>query len=108
LRRFARHASSDVYGLGRRVAHRLPHEHRALDDATLVQKVQSILFRDPSIPKGMISVNAEDGYVYLRGEVESVELIGKIGESALEIDGVRGVKNLLHTPSARPTTQGIR
>jgi osmotically-inducible protein OsmY len=69
-----------------------------LDDATLSDKVRSILFRDDAVPKGRINVNAERGWIYLRGELDSPELIQWLGTSARRIAGVRGVRNLLHTP----------
>jgi hypothetical protein len=99
-RRSLHHGSKDAYGLAQRAIHRLPHPERDLDDATLRDKVQSILFRDRRIPKGEISVNAERGWIYLRGQIHSPELIRQIGEQAASIEGVRGVKNLLHTPAA--------
>jgi len=97
-RRFVRHGISEVNGLVQRVAHRFVRRRPELDDATLSDKVRSILFRDDAVPKGQISVNAERGWIYLRGELDSPELIQRLGESAQRIEGVRGVKNLLHTP----------
>ena len=45
------------------------------DDVTLARQVESELFRDPEVPKGQINVNAENGKIYLRGEVGKPELI---------------------------------
>jgi osmotically-inducible protein OsmY len=38
--------------------------------------------------------------VYLRGEVTQPDQIRKLAEEAGAIDGVKGVKNLLHPPQA--------
>jgi osmotically-inducible protein OsmY len=68
------------------------------DDTTLARKVESEIFRDPDVPKGQINVNAEDGVVILRGEVERSELIADLEEKTRSVQGVKGVENLLHVP----------
>jgi osmotically-inducible protein OsmY len=67
------------------------------DDVTLARKVETEIFRDPEVPKGQINVNAEDGVVYLRGEVQD-DLIETLEQQARSIQGVRDVQNLLHRP----------
>jgi BON domain len=84
-------------------AHRLVHELRRapvleVDDATLAHKVESVLLRAARAQKGRISVNAERGAVFLRGEVESPDLIEELERAARRIGGVRSVENLLHQP----------
>ena len=74
------------------------------DDATLAQKVQTEIFRDADAPKGQVDVNAEDGIVVLRGEVERPELIEELVEKARKVQGVRDVQNLLHTPGTPAPT----
>ena len=39
------------------------------DDVTLRDRAESILFRDPKVPKGTINISAERGILVLRGEV---------------------------------------
>lgn len=73
-----------------------PAESGTVNDQELAHKVESELFRNPSIPKGQININAEEGVVYLRGTIESEEQSQQIGAQASGIDGVVGVKNLLH------------
>ena len=68
------------------------------NDATLARKVETEIFRDPDVPKGQIDVNAEDGVVILRGEVENAELIRDLEERTRSVQGVTQVENLLHTP----------
>jgi osmotically-inducible protein OsmY len=69
-----------------------------LNDPALAAKVQSEIFRDAEAPKGDVSVNAEDGIVYLRGQVDSPDEIARLEQAARGVDGVRGVQNLLHGP----------
>jgi osmotically-inducible protein OsmY len=78
-------------------AGRAPAEER-LNDPALVRKVESEVFRDDSLPKGSISVNAEYGVVYFRGEVPSQELMEELTKRARSVDGVRAVENLTHLP----------
>jgi osmotically-inducible protein OsmY len=77
------------------------------DDVTLARKVESEIFRDADVPKGKINVNAEDGKVVLRGEVDSPELIEDLVGKARKVQGVQDVESLLHTPGqpapARPS-----
>jgi osmotically-inducible protein OsmY len=68
------------------------------DDVTLAHKVESIVFRDSRFPKGQISINAEQGEVSLRGEIDRPELIRDLVEAVRKVPGVRSVENLLHLP----------
>jgi hypothetical protein len=68
------------------------------NDPTLVQKVETEVFRDPEIPKGQININAEDGMVVLRGQLDDPDQILRVEESVRAIPGVEGVENLLHLP----------
>ena len=69
------------------------------DDVTLARKVESELFRPADVPKGSISVNVSDGVVELRGELPDQKQIDELGSNAKKIDGVKDVRNLLHTAS---------
>jgi osmotically-inducible protein OsmY len=68
------------------------------DDVTLARQVESEIFGDADLPKGQINVNAEQGKVVLRGEVESAEMIEELVSKARKVQGVQEVENLLHTP----------
>ena len=98
-----RAVASEAYGVAQKVQHAKdgPTEY---DDATLAQKVQSEVFRDPDVPKGQINVNAEDGIVVLRGEVERPELIEELVEKTRKVQGVREVQNLMHLPGTPAPT----
>ena len=67
------------------------------DDVTLARKVETELFRPADVPKGAISVNVNDGVVELRGELTDQKQIDELGDTAKKIDGVKDVRNLLHT-----------
>ena len=79
-------------------AQRRPPQPKPLDDATITDKVETILFRDSSVDKGKIDVNTVDGVVYLRGIAKTPEQIKGLEAKALEIPEVKQVENLLHLP----------
>lgn len=85
-------ATSVTPGAGRE-----PADER-LNDPALARKVESEVFRDEELPKGNISVNAEYGVIYLRGEVPSQEAMDELTTRARAVDGVRAVENLTHLP----------
>ena len=95
-------------GRGRGLVHTLRRpELEPLDDAELAHKVESILFRDPAVPKGQLNVNAEKGTVFLRGQVDSPELVRELEERVKRIADVRAVENLLHLPETpAPASHG--
>jgi osmotically-inducible protein OsmY len=89
-------------------AGRAPAEER-LNDPALARKVESEVFRDEEIPKGSISVNAEYGVIYLRGEVPSRDVMEELGVRARRVQGVRAVENLTHLPDEpAPTKDEVR
>lgn len=105
IRRAARHAGRAVHAARSTAAgrlasatHREDHEDDLLDDVTLTSKVETELFRDPSVPKGAININVERGIVVLRGEVPDAEMRDRLAAEAGSIGGVWSVHNLLHLP----------
>jgi len=100
-------AKSQAYGVTQKAVHLKDRTKEEPDDAMLSHKVETELFRDADVPKGDINVNAENGVVYLRGQVADEGLAETLGKSARKIQGVRDVENLLHTPGTpAPTKQG--
>jgi hypothetical protein len=99
VERHAHYEAGKVAGIAHNVTHR-SHLASELDDVSLVRKVESELFRDRTIPKGQISLNADSGIVVLRGEIEDQQLIRRIERDVLA--GVRDVENLLHLQSVPP------
>jgi osmotically-inducible protein OsmY len=76
------------------------------NDPTLKDRVESELLRDPSVPKGSININAQQGIVVLRGEVPNAKARSQLEKRAAEIHGVWYVENLLHLPGEpAPTTR---
>jgi osmotically-inducible protein OsmY len=108
-RRFERqthYEAGKVVGLVHAIAYRNQGAPE-LDDVSLVRKVESELFRDRTVPKGQISINADHGIVVLRGALDDREQIHRIEGAVRKIAGVRDVENLLHpsgsaAPSSRP------
>lgn len=102
--RLARGVAADAYGVSQKVRHLKEEEKPAPDDATLAHKVETEIFRDADVPKGGINVNAQDGVVFLRGEVSEPDLIRDLEKKTRKVQGVRDVENLLHVPGeAAPT-----
>jgi osmotically-inducible protein OsmY len=99
--RVGRTARSQAYGVTQKVKHRSEDDKPQPDDATLAHKVETEIFRDAEVPKGRINVNAENGVVVLRGEVEQPELISDLEKKTRNVQGVREVENLLHTPGTQ-------
>ena len=98
MERRAHYEAGKVVGLAHAVTHR---DHGAdLDDVGLVRKVESELFRDRTIPKGQISINADRGIVVLRGQLDDPKQIERIEHTVRKVGGVREVENLLHPSSA--------
>jgi hypothetical protein len=105
---FLRHRKRDLgavraeaYALVQKATHLRERPKPDLDDTTLAQKVQSQVFRDADVPKGQINVNAEEGIVILRGQVDSPELIRELETKTRKVHGVKDVENLLHLPGAQ-------
>lgn len=104
--RFGRHIASDSRGLAQRLRAR-GEGRMPKTDTVLVSKVESEVLGDPDVPKGSINVNAEDGIVVLRGQVERPDQIRRLEKAVRKIDGVVDVENLLHLPgTAAPSSRG--
>jgi osmotically-inducible protein OsmY len=76
-----------------------------LNDPALKDKVESEIFREPDAPKDKVSVNVEDGVVYLRGQLDDREAIERLRDAAGKVEGVRSVESLLHTPDEPAPTK---
>lgn len=102
--RTQRKVARDAHGISQKVAHPGMTQDEPPNDATLAQKVMTELFRDPHIPKGSINVNAENGVVQIRGQVEHPEEILEIEGRVRRIAGVLDVENRLHLPGSPAQT----
>lgn len=104
--RAGRRVAAEAYGASQTLQPLEEEPKPQPDDATLAHKVETEIFRSRDVPKGGINVNAENGVVYLRGEVETPDLVKDLEEATRRVQGVREVENLLHTPgSPAPTKQ---
>jgi hypothetical protein len=103
VERRAHYEAGKMVGAAHAITH---HEHAVpeLDDVSLVRKVESELFRDRTIPKGPISINADRGIVVLRGQLEDAQQIQRIEREVRGVAGVRDVENLLHPPGVPAPT----
>jgi len=95
--RAQRYAASTLAGKTEAFKHRHDEKEQP-DDATLAHKVESIIFRDAEVPKGQISVNAEEGVVWLRGEVPDQPMLDALVDRTRSVQGVVRVESLLHLP----------
>ena len=68
------------------------------NDATLARKVESEIFPDENAPNGSVSIDAENGIVYLRGTLKRSKDIKAVEQAARAVDGVEHVRNYLHQP----------
>ncbi len=93
--RLKRATGAETYSLWQKATHRTPADPEP-DDLTLAHKVESEVFGDPTIPKGKININAEDGVVVLRGELDDPKQLDTLEDTVRKIPGVAGVRNLLH------------
>lgn len=100
-------ARADVDGRVQALRASRAADTRPIDDATLGDRIQSSVFRDPSLPKGTINVNVERGIVVLRGEVPDAETRTRLVSEVEAVDGVWSVRDLLHLPGEEPTAVTI-
>jgi osmotically-inducible protein OsmY len=102
-----RAVTQTAYAAKQKVRHLREEEKPQPDDVTLARKVETEIFRGADAPKGQVNVNAVDGVVELRGEVGRPEIVNELEERARKVQGVRDVRNLLHTPGTpAPTAPG--
>jgi osmotically-inducible protein OsmY len=94
----AKQAAGSARGKVHAVTPSMPGKGDEPDDVTLARKVESEIFRPEDAPKGGVSVNAENGVVFLRGEVADREWIDRFEAAARNVEGVQEVRNLLHLP----------
>ena len=98
-------AGAQAQAAKQKATHLKEEEKPQPDDVTLARKVETEIFRDADIPKGRINVNAENGKVVLRGEVEQPELIKDLEQRTKKVQGVEEVENLLHVPGTPAPTK---
>ena len=105
-RRRRRQLTAQTNGLWQRLTHLREQSKPQPNDATLAAKVQSEVLGVAALPAGHVNVNAENGIVILRGQVESQGLIEELVAKARKVQGVQGVESLLHLPGAETPMHG--
>jgi osmotically-inducible protein OsmY len=94
--RQARYAWHTVRG---RIRHLTSGEQPDLaEDRTLLDRVESELFANRSIPRGRVTFEVEGTTVILRGELDTADEMHHIEEAVRKIPGVTGVTSLFHMP----------
>jgi hypothetical protein len=88
--------SAEARGRVVKLQHLQPEQLTPVDDETLKQRVESMLFRDPAVPKGRITLDAEWGTVTLRGALDRPDDIRSVELKTRRVPGVRAIENLLH------------
>jgi osmotically-inducible protein OsmY len=73
---------------------------RAMDDATVADRVRSQVLGRHDVHATELLVNVEDGIVSLRGELADRERVDRVIDLTNEVVGVRGVENMIHLPEA--------
>jgi osmotically-inducible protein OsmY len=106
----ATHAAAKAKGAVATATPSVPGAHRIddVDDVTLARKVETEIFRAADAPKGEVSVDVQAGVVYLRGTVADERWIERLADDAKNVDGIKGVKNLLHRPGTPAPAAGPR
>jgi osmotically-inducible protein OsmY len=100
--RLGRKVGSDLQGFRDRQAYGRSGEYVAPNDETLQQKVESEVLGRADVPKGSIVLNAEDGVIVLRGELDTQDQIDHVESLVRKVDGVLDVENLLHIKGSPP------
>ncbi len=82
------------------LAHELRHPHGEApdNDRTLVDKIRSEVLGGPRFATATINVDAVDGVVTLRGQLDHPDEIRDVRDAVARIPGVRTVESYLHLP----------
>ena len=83
------------------VAHTVtqPGDRAPADDKTLVDKIKSEVLGGADFEGHQVVVDAADGVVALRGELQRPEQIEDLEAAVRKVPGVREVENFLHLPA---------
>lgn len=96
LRREARYAFNTLRA---RTEHLLAlSPQRYVYDGTLLDRVESELFVNRSIPRGRLTFEVEGTTVILRGQLDSDEEMRHVEEAVRKLPGVTAVTSFLHLP----------
>lgn len=93
-----------AHGLKQEVA-RSPETQTPDNDRTLVDKVRSEVLGQEEFRPYTINVDAADGVVVLRGQMDRPEQIRALRDAVSRVPGVRLVENYLHLPGIPPPNE---
>ncbi len=103
--RGGRYVGAQAEGMKERIAAIGNEEAIPPNDQALVAKIESEALSRGQHPAGKINVNAEDGIVYLRGELDDASQISRLEQKVRKVTGVIDVQNLLHLPGETPANK---
>ena len=96
LVRETRYALHTVRARARRLI--APEQPEFADGSTLLDRVESEVFADRTIPHGRFNLEVEGTTVIIRGQLENGEEMYRIEQAVRRVPGVTEVKSLLHLP----------
>lgn len=102
FRRRGRFLGGVAKGVRHDAAELMPHHHARVGDDTLVARVRSEVLRDERYKAGEIHVDAYEGCVTLRGQLEQEADIRDIVDRTRRVEGVSEVRSYLHLPGTPP------
>jgi hypothetical protein len=104
LERRARFVGGVARGIGHGAAHLVGADGHVpyVDDEQLVARVRSEVLRDPDIKAGEIHIDAYEGCVTLRGQLDREADIRRLVAATKRVEGVRAVRSYLHLPGEPP------
>jgi osmotically-inducible protein OsmY len=109
MRHTAVQSVTTTRGRARGLAHRLVPSTEPVDDRTLVDKVRSEVFRRDRFARHVVNIDAFNGVVTLRGQLEDDAAIRDLVSAVGAVRGVRKVESLLHTPhTTAPNVAGLQ
>lgn len=103
--RFLRGVAKGVgHDAGHVTGHVVRHDrhYRLVDNETLVARVRSEVLGDDGLKAGEIHVDAYEGCVTLRGQLDDVRQIQRIINATKHVDGVIETRSYLHLPGEIP------
>jgi hypothetical protein len=89
-------------GVGHGATHILKFNGHRVDDETLVARVRSEVLRDSRYHAGEIHIDAYEGCVTLRGQIEQPSDIRRLIDDTSKVAGVHEVRSYLHLPDEVP------
>jgi osmotically-inducible protein OsmY len=108
IARRMRGAIRTIQGRGRGAVHetlrRTPLHRTSPPDMDMYvkQRVESELGHEPDLPLSEVNFDAVDGLVRVRGTVPNADTARRIVQRVLDVEPVKAVVSLLHTPSGLP------